>query len=84
MPHREGLPNAVIAVWGKIELEPLDPNEVATVASWGPARGLLVSFLGDLQRSARTGVPVYRLTGGPGFSVGRNFQRQWTRRFCGS
>jgi TonB family protein len=27
----------------------------------------LVSFLGDLQRSAKVGVPVYEITGGPGF-----------------
>jgi len=67
MPQREGLPNAIIALWGKIQLEPLGASEVSTVASGGSVKGLLVSFLGDLQRSAKAGVPVYRLTGGAGF-----------------
>jgi hypothetical protein len=75
MPQREGLPNAIIAVWGKIELEQLDPADVATVASGGTVKGLLVSFLGDLQRSAKAGVPVYRLAGGAGFLCAATFNR---------
>ena len=67
MPPRHGLPNAIIAVWGKLQLEPLDTNDVATVATGGATKGLLVSFLGDVQRSAKAGVPVYRLKGGPGY-----------------
>jgi len=67
MPPRQGLPNAIIAVWGKLQLEPLDTNDVATVATGGATKGLLVSFLGDVQRSAKVGVPVYRLKGGPGY-----------------
>jgi serine protease Do len=67
MPAREGLPRAVIAVWGRIELRQLDDAEVSTVASGGRHKGLLVSFLGDLQRSAKAGVPVYELAGGAGF-----------------
>jgi hypothetical protein len=55
MPQREGLPNAIIAVWGKIELQQLDAADVATEASGGTVKGLLVSFLGDLQRSAKAG-----------------------------
>ncbi len=67
MPQREGLPNAVIAVWGKIQLEPLDTNDVSVVASGGPHKGLLVSFLGDLEKSAKAEVPIYRLAGGAGY-----------------
>lgn len=67
MPQREGLPNAVIAVWGKIQLEPLDASDVSTVASGRSVKGLLVNFLSDLARSARAGLPVYRLGGGAGF-----------------
>jgi hypothetical protein len=67
MPPRQGLPNAIIAVWGKLQLEPLDTNDVATVATGGATKGLLVSYLGDVQRSAKVGVPVYRLKGGPGY-----------------
>jgi alanine racemase len=67
MPQREGLPNAVIAVWGKIQLEPVNARDVSIVASGGGQKGLLVSFLGDLRRSAKARVPIYRLAGGAGF-----------------
>jgi hypothetical protein len=67
MAQREGLPNAVMAIWGAIQLEPLKPDEISVVASGGSPPGILVSFLGDEERSAKAGVPVYRLTGGAGF-----------------
>jgi serine protease Do len=67
MPQREGLPSAVIVVWGKIELVQLPPADASVVASGGSHKGLLISFLGDLQRSARAGVAVYQLAGGAGF-----------------
>lgn len=75
MPHRDGLPNAVIAVWGAIKLEQLGAAEVSLVASGQSHRGLLVSFLGDVERSARAGVPVYRLAGGSGFLWAATFNR---------
>jgi hypothetical protein len=67
MPRREGLPNAVIAVWGKVQLEQLNADDVSVVAAGGRHDGILVSFLGYLQRSAKAGVPVYQLSGGAGF-----------------
>jgi hypothetical protein len=67
MPQREGLPKAIMAVWGGIELKQLSSDEVSTVAKGGSVAGLCVSFLGDLQRSAKAGVPVYRLAGAAGF-----------------
>jgi Caspase domain len=76
LPQREGQPSAVIAVWGTIRLEQLDTNDTATVAAGGsPRKGILVSFLGDLSRSAKAGAPVYRITGGEGFL--------WTAAFNG-
>ena len=75
MPQREGLPNAVIAIWGAIELEPLRPEEISAVASGGSHPGILVSFLGDLRRSARAGVSVYRLAGGAGFLWAATFDQ---------
>jgi hypothetical protein len=75
MPQREGLPNAVIAIWGAIELEPLTPEEISVVASGGSRPGILVSFLGDLTRSAKAGVPVYRLAGGAGFLWAATFDQ---------
>jgi hypothetical protein len=68
MPQRPGLPNALIASWGKVRLEELDPVSLSVVASGGsPSKGILVDFLGDFARSARSGVPVYRVTGGAGY-----------------
>jgi hypothetical protein len=67
MPPREGEPNAVMALWGAIKLEPLKPDEISAVTSGETYPGILVSFLGDLERSAKAGVPVYRLGGGAGF-----------------
>ena len=68
MPERKGLPNAVIAVWGKLRLDQLDPSDASIVAAGdSPHKGYLVGFLGDIQRSAKLGTPIYRLVGGPGF-----------------
>ena len=36
--------------------------------------GILVSFLGDLERSAKAGVPVYQLAGGAGFLWAATFR----------
>jgi hypothetical protein len=65
---QETMPGATMAIWGKIELVKLDVSDVSIVASGGsPHKGIMVSFLGDLQRSAKLGSPIYRLTGGPGY-----------------
>ena len=68
MPPREGLPDSIIAVWGKLELEQLNATDVAILASGeSPHKGILVSFLGDLHRSAKLGAPIYRLAGRAGY-----------------
>jgi hypothetical protein len=67
MPHKDGLPDATMAVWGKVELEQLSDGEVTSVANGGRHEGVLVAFLGDLERSARAGTPLYRLGGGAGY-----------------
>ena len=75
MPHHQGLPDALIAFWGSIQLQPLTADEVATIASGGSSAGILVSYLGDLQKSAKAGVPVYKLAGGAGFLWVATFDR---------
>ena len=76
MPPREGFPNAVIAVWGKIQLEPLEANDVSILASGrSPHKGYLVSFLGDIEQSAKLGLPVYRLAGGAGYLWSASFNK---------
>jgi hypothetical protein len=77
MPPREGVADAVIALWGKLVLEPLDADAVSILASGeSPRKGLLVDYLGNLKRSAQLGLPIYSLNGGAGYlwsaSVDRN------------
>jgi outer membrane protein OmpA-like peptidoglycan-associated protein len=68
MPHRDELPDAVIARWGRVELELLKPSAVAMLASGSSIReGLLLDFLGDFRKSAKLGLPIYRLSGGTGY-----------------
>jgi hypothetical protein len=60
--------DGVIATWGKVTLEPLDATAISELAAGrSPRKGILVDFLGNLSESARRGLDVYRVTGGPGF-----------------
>jgi len=68
MPRRSGSTDAVLATWGNVELEPLDSDSVKVLADGkSPRKGLLIDFLGDFARSAREGLPIYRIVGGAGF-----------------
>jgi hypothetical protein len=79
IPQHNGLPGAVIAVWGKIQLQQLNRDDVSVIASGGRLqKGILVGALGDVQRSAKRGTPVYRLAGGPGFLWSASFDKNGT------
>lgn len=68
LPRREGVANAVIALWGQIELELVEGAELAALAAGGPSqRGLLIDYLGEVNRSAELGLPVFRLVGEAGY-----------------
>src|SRR2546427_7531022 len=69
MPHRAGFPNGILASWGKVELEPLDDDSIKALAEGRrpTANGYFVDFIGDFARSAKEGLPIYRLSGGAGF-----------------
>jgi outer membrane murein-binding lipoprotein Lpp len=74
MPHRTGLPDGIIATWGGITLKPLDPQSIKILADGkSPKKGLLIDYLGDLARSAKEGLPIYRIEGGPGFVWAASF-----------
>jgi hypothetical protein len=67
MPHRTGS-DGVIAVWGRVTLEPLDQESIRILADGqNPRRGFLIDYLRDFTRSAKEGLPIYRIEGGPGF-----------------
>ena len=68
MPERPGRPTGVIAVWGETTLEPLDEAPLQAIAQGRSAgRGYLIDFLGDLARSAKERLPIYRFRGHAGF-----------------
>jgi hypothetical protein len=69
MPHRAGFPTGILASWGKVELEPLDDDSIKALADGRrpTTKGYFIDFIGDFHRSAREGLPIYGLGGGPGF-----------------
>jgi hypothetical protein len=76
-PHRSGLPHGVIAVWGKITLEPLDQDSIKRLADGkNPRKGLLIDYLRDFTRSAKEGFPIYRIVGGPGLIWAASFDQK--------
>jgi hypothetical protein len=86
MQSQRGLPGGIIAVWGKIALEPLDNESRKLVAAGSSVssvnRGVLIDFLGNYERSAREDLPLYRITGGPGFAwAGSNKNGRGLLRF---
>src|SRR5262249_30547531 len=77
MPHRGSLPNGLIAVWGKITLEPLDQESIKTLADGkNPRKGFLIDYLRDFTPSAKQGLPIYRIDGGPGFIWAASFDQK--------
>jgi outer membrane protein OmpA-like peptidoglycan-associated protein len=68
LPTRDGLARAVLATWGKVRLEPLESQSVKLLGEGKKFQsGLLVDFIGDFSRSAREGLPIYRIAGEAGF-----------------
>jgi hypothetical protein len=69
VPSRSGLPNGILATWGKVVLEPLDNDNLIklTEGRRPNTKGYFIDFIGDFARSAKEGLPVYRISGGAGF-----------------
>jgi hypothetical protein len=69
LPSRPGLPNGILATWGNVVLEPLDNESLMKLAEGArpTIKGYFIDFIGDFARSAKEGLPVYRLSGGAGF-----------------
>ena len=68
MPTPDELPNAVIATWGKVVLEPVDgASQKILAAGKNPKIGALIDFLGNYELSTKNDLPVYRVSGGAGF-----------------
>ena len=63
-----GMPSGLIASWGAVSLQPVDPARTAELgAGTGENPGILIDTIGNPQRSAQLGLPIYRLGGGAGY-----------------
>jgi S1-C subfamily serine protease len=80
MPERKDLPRGIVASWGKVDLAPLmDTHAISALAAGeSPHVGLLMDFLGDLQKSAKLDLPIYRLNGGAGYVWSASFHEKGT------
>lgn len=71
---RPDAPHAVIAVWGYTTLTPLDEFTMDALRRGETiTAGLLVDYLGDAQRSAREGLPVFHMGDGAGYIWSADF-----------
>ena len=68
LPKQTDFNTAVMALWGSLRLEPLEGKSLEAFESGKASKkSLLVDHLGDVRRSLRLGLPVYRLAGGRGY-----------------
>jgi hypothetical protein len=66
--------HAILATWGTVTLTPLDEAAMDALHRGEVIhRGLIAEFIGDADKSARIGLPVYSIGGGPGYIWGASF-----------
>ena len=71
---RPSVPHAVLAAWGAVTLTPLDEAAMEALRRGEEIhRGLIAEFIGDAHESARIGLPVFSIGGGPGYLWGASF-----------
>ncbi len=76
MPHRPGL-DGILASWGNAVLEPLDTeNRKAFAEGRRLGKGYYIDFIGNFDRSAKEGFPLYRISGGAGFIWAASFDQK--------
>jgi hypothetical protein len=67
-PNVQNAPPTLLVTWGEVVLQPLDRARLVDLAAGRDVRaGILLDHIGNFQRSASMGLPVYRVTGGPGY-----------------
>ena len=67
--------DAIIAVWGAVDLKPLDSEGIAALGS-SSKNEYLIDLIGNVARSAKEGLPIYRISGGAGFLWIASFGRK--------
>ena len=69
--------DAILAVWGTVELKPLDSESIAALGKGSSSKDrYLIDFIGNVARSAKEGLPIYRISGGTGFLWVASFDRK--------
>ena len=77
MPGRAGVPDGILAVWGTVELKPLDSESIAALRKGSSSKNkYLIDLIGNVARSAKKGLPIYRVSGGAGFLWVASFGRE--------
>jgi hypothetical protein len=77
MPKQPDDLDGLIALWGEIRLEPLDQDSLKLLADGKSLKAaLLVDFIGNFARSAKQGLPIYRIGGGAGFMLASSFDQR--------
>jgi hypothetical protein len=68
MPQHSNVPNGMIVTWGNVVLQQLDPANASLLAAGRSIYvGLMIDHIGNYERSAQLGLPIYRLVGGAGY-----------------
>lgn len=75
-PRRPGGPDGTIATWGGVVLEPLDAGSLSELAAGkNITKGYMIDFISNFAQSARSGMPIYRLTGTAGLVWAASYSR---------
>jgi hypothetical protein len=76
MPRGPGRPEGTIASWGGVILEPLDATSLSELAAGkSVTKGYMIDFISNFAQSARSGIPIYRLTGTAGLVWASSYSR---------
>jgi hypothetical protein len=76
MPQQSNVPNGMIVTWGNVVLQQLDPTNVSHLAAGRNVQvGFMIDHIGNYQRSAQQGLPIYRLVGGAGYVWAASWNR---------
>jgi hypothetical protein len=74
LPKDAAAPTAVVVTWGQLLLDEIDGEAAAEISDGkSPHLGVLVDSLGDLKRSAKENLPIYRIRGGSGYVYAASF-----------
>jgi hypothetical protein len=66
--------HALLASWGTVTLTPLDDATVEALRRGEVIhQGLLADYIGNARKSASSGLPIYKLGGGPGYLWAADF-----------